>query len=123
MVAADQGGPESVEILLEGGADPLAGNLLNWGMTAIHYTATKCNRATLETLVEWGVDIDLLDVTKSSVAHWSVFFGCTENIRYLIDQGADLNLLDENDSTPLRWARDLGFDEIAAMIEAAGGYE
>ena len=46
-----------------------------------------------------------------------------EIVKLLVDAGADVNLADGDGVTPLAHARQRGYTEIAAILEAAGAHE
>lgn len=88
--AAEKGHPDNVRLLLEAGVDPDHVNSLGW-------------TALLEAIV----------LTDGGPLHQQI-------VQLLIDGGADVNLADGNGMSPLALARQRGFAEIAALLDAAG---
>src|ERR1700733_308424 len=97
MVAARQGRPDIVKILLQYGADPNARTSI--GNTALFYAAESGNVNSVELLVKNGADINYSYWPGSSIAAFvgeedilgeAIFYGHVDVINFLIDQGATI---------------------------------
>lgn len=88
--AAEKGHPDNVRLLLEAGVDPDHVNNLGW-------------TALLEAIV----------LSNGGPVHQEI-------VALLIAGGADVNLADGNGARPLALARQRGFTQMVAMLEAAG---
>ena len=90
--AAEKGHPDDVRLLLDAGVDPDHVNKLGW--TAL---------------------LEAIALSSGDAVHQEI-------VRLLIAGGADVNLADGNGATPLQLARQRGFAQIAAQLEAAGAH-
>ena len=121
MLASSSGSVDTIQALLDGGADPTLPNFKYYGLSAWHYAARDGNIPALQTFLDWGVDVDYQDTTYGTAVSWAAGSGQAEAVEFLIAAGADLNLRDTTTTTPLGWAIAGGFTEVAEMLEAAGG--
>jgi ankyrin repeat protein len=121
MLAASSAGADTVQALLDGGADLTLPNYKFYSATAWHYAGREGNIPALQTFLDAGVDINLEDTTRTTAVIYAAFFGQADAVQFLIDHGCDLNIRDQWNSTARGWADFQGFPEIAEMIADAGG--
>jgi ankyrin repeat protein len=121
MLAASSAGADTVQALLDGGADPTLPNYKFYSATAWHYAGREGNIPALQVFLGAGVDINLMDTTKTTALIYAAFFGQAEAVEFLLANGADPNIRDQWNSTARGWADFNGFPEIAGMIKDAGG--
>jgi ankyrin repeat protein len=121
MLAASSAGADTVQALLDGGADASIPNHKFYSATAWHYAGREGNIPALQTFLDAGVDINLMDTTKTTALIYAAFFGRADAVQFLLDNGADPNLRDVWNSTARGWADFQGFPEVADIIGAAGG--
>lgn len=110
--------PAVVRLLLQHGADPLA--LDQKGATVLHY-AVMASRALdiIPLLVNRGADVNARDDKGISVLMQAVMNDKPELVGLILNLGADLQARTNEGQTALDWAQDLGFADIAAMLEDA----
>ena len=110
--------PVLIRLLLQHGADPLA--LDRKGATALHY-AVAGSRALeiIRLLVNSGANVNACDDSGFSVLMRAVMNDKPELVGLMIHLGADLQLRTKDGQTALDWAQDLGFADIAELLEDA----
>jgi ankyrin repeat protein len=123
MFGAFSAGSKTMTVLLEAGADATASDSASFGVSAIHLAAQGDNVEALETLIDWGIDPDLKDSGHTTPLIWAAFSGSLDAVQYLLTFDVDINWRDDFGDTPFRAASRQGYDEIAAIIEDAGGIE
>lgn len=111
---------EMVRLLLEAGADVHARD--ERGRTAL--LCAPVLSPSFGLLLEHGADLHARDIDGCNrlllLVPWAP---PPEEVRELIRHGLDLNTRDDGGTTPLSIARDLGFVELARLLEAAGASE
>lgn len=110
--------PDLIRMLLAHGADPSA--LDHDGATALHH-AVMGSRALeiIPLLVNQGADVNARDDNGVSVLMQAVMNDKPELVGLMIDLGADLRIRTKDGQTAQDWAQDLGFADIAEMLENA----
>ena len=105
--------------LLDHGMDP---NHMNWHrLTLLHHMAAEGEREKARLLVDHGAEIDAVDEEyRSTPLGLAARRGQRDLVRFLLDRGADPDLAAAPWATPMAWARKKGFEDIAAMLRAAG---
>jgi ankyrin repeat protein len=122
MVAASFASADVVAALLDGGADPNAGNPQNLMAEPLNYAANWNNVPALELLLDAGADIDAVDLGNSTALLYAAQSGNLEAVECLLSHGADPSIRDtDHDSTPRDWAAFHGDQEIVDAIDAAVG--
>ncbi|KAL8993479.1 MAG: hypothetical protein Q9188_007322 [Gyalolechia gomerana] len=89
--AASSGFSDLVTLFLSMNADP---NWNNWYGTALHCAAEADQTATIETLLDAGVDVNLQDEHNRVPLLCAMQSGHTAAMRTLLDRGADVNFYD-----------------------------
>ncbi len=122
--AAKNGHADLVPILVDAGADIEHQDDSQYEMRPLHWAARNDHVAAVAALLDAGANIDGLENTQSTALMYAAYFNSdTDVVTLLIERGADLNLRDNVSKTALYWANNRNQDEIAALIEAAGGTE
>jgi|GEM_PF-7030824 len=80
---------ETVRLLIDGGADPLAA--ADDGRTAIHDHAEYDHRECIEVLLEHGVEVDLPGKNGKTALCVAAEHGRNDLVRFLLERGADPN--------------------------------
>ena len=133
MWAAAEHHPEVVKLLLDHGADwkvlssdhetkmpklsaassvtPMA----RGGLAAFHFAAREGDEAAALVMLNAGVDINQLDVDKTSVLVASLLNKKYTFAKFLLDRGANPNLADVNGRTALYAAIDMRNEDYSAM--------
>ena len=117
LVAAENGNPKIVDLLLE------AGSLLNdqdtEGFSALHVAAACRTSDGLKSLLhKHGANMNARLVNGSLPIHSAASKGTPENLGILLDAGVDINAINETGRTPLHWAADNGnWETIEALLE------
>ena len=110
--------PVLIRLLLQHGADPLA--LDRKGATALHYAVAGSRALEIITLlVNSGANVNACDDSGFSVLMRAVMNDKPELVGLMIHLGADLQLRTKDGQTALDWAQDLGFADIAELLEDA----
>jgi len=74
--------------------------------------------ATLQTLLDSGVEVNAMPFCKQSALHYAAYMGRAEIVEELLSRGADASRVDAQMSqTPAQWARELGHADIAARLD------
>lgn len=90
---------------------------------ALHLAARNGYTAVIEALLKAGADVNALEGTHSTALMYAAYYGHLEAVELLIKQGAELNVRDQGGHTVLYWANFRNYEDIAALISAAGGTE
>ncbi|WP_333023674.1 ankyrin repeat domain-containing protein [Wolbachia endosymbiont of Pentidionis agamae] len=107
MFAAESRNEETVEIFLEGGADPSKKN--NFGFTAFHYAVKEPK--ILELLFKYGKNnpARIVDYHGNNLLHHAIKFGCSEEtIDLLVKAGINIDAKNKNGVAPIHIAAKYG---------------
>ncbi|KAA0173052.1 hypothetical protein FNF27_05402 [Cafeteria roenbergensis] len=86
--AASEGHTDTVELLLDCGADPEAKD--RYGATALVRAAWRGHTDTVELLLDCGADPEAKDRYGRTAPVWAASEGHTDTVELLLDRGADL---------------------------------
>lgn len=84
------------------------------GMSALHFAAREGDIATVQTMLDSGVDINLLDVDKTPALTTALMNKQYSLAKFLLDRGANPNLQDVTGRTPLYAAIDMRNEDYSA---------
>ncbi len=113
-VAAENGSPMAVKILLTCGADANATDRDSW--TPLHHAARSGDLEIAKLLMEYGADIKATSTFGPPPLHWAVSSNSLEVAQLLIDHGAEVRATDSSGRTPLHWAAMEGSLEVAQLL-------
>lgn len=102
MIAAQNGRPSQVSILLQIGADPNTQDIN--GFTALHHAVGSRNQAIIRLLLSEGADPNALSSRLETPLLLAADYGEAASASLLIQGGANLYLPDENERQPIHWA-------------------
>jgi Zn-dependent protease with chaperone function len=110
------GNAEMVKTLLENGADP--NNETSYGMTPLMTAAEAGKTEMVKLLYSAGADLDYQEVGGGMTPLiYAVVGENEETVKVLLDLGADQNLKDYSNMTAYMNAIDLGYENIAKLLE------
>lgn len=116
VLVIQNGHPECVELLLQLGAKPNAGN---W--SPLHEAALVGDVASARVLLQRKADPNRREKANGGTPlHVACFQGQTEIAKLLIKAGANLNLRDKEGFTPLFQAKDQGHFELMKYLKSLG---
>jgi len=133
MWAAAERHPAVVKLLLENGADWKALSLARdnstpklsaassvtpmarGGLTALHFAAREGDIETGRVMLDFGVDVNLLDADGTSALVVSALNKRYSFAKFLLDRGADPNLADVRGRAPLYTVLDLRNEDYSAL--------
>lgn len=118
MWAAERGQSETLEALIERGADVHISNTYGWN--ALMGASINCYPETVEILVNAGMDVNAKDKGEWTALMQAARNRCAAVVQTLIHAGADVNATDNRGKTALSITR---VDSIKAMLRAAGARE
>lgn len=128
LIATSEVGDDTrlLELTLANGADVDAKDSYNG--TGLIRAADRGYVAIVERLLETEIDVDHVNRLGWTALLEAIILGGgdrrhTEVVRLLVEAGADVNLADGEGVTPLAHARRQGYEEMAAILERAGGRE
>jgi uncharacterized protein len=115
--------PTLLELTLANGADVNAKDSYNG--TGLIRAAHRGYPGIVRRLIEAGVELDHVNRLGWTALLEAIILGDgghdhVETVRLLVDAGADVNLADNEGVTPLEHAERSGYEEIAAILAAAG---
>lgn len=124
LYAGARGYLDILKLTLANGADLTSTN--RFGGTALIPAAERGHVETVATLIEAGVAVDHVNRLGWTALLEAIILGeggprHVAIVKLLLDAGADPNLADGEGVSPLTHARNRGFDEMIALLEAAGG--
>lgn len=110
-------------LLLRLGANP--GAMTDAGLTPIAIVCSQCiseefdRRASrlIEVMVQIGCDVEGADGAGRRPLHLAVSNNCALRVHALLRGGANANATDAEGVSPMRLARQLGFGELAALMD------
>jgi len=89
------------------------------GISLLYHAAMSGSLKIVEMLKSYGANLE----TTGHALQGATNYGHLEMVKWLLAHGADPNIPDYQNKTPLALAEANGYDEIAAVLEAAGGKE
>lgn len=124
LLAGAEGRIEILKLALSAGADLKSTN--RYGGTALIPACHHGHVETVRLLLTTGIDVDHVNNLGWTALLEAVILGdggaiYQEIVRMLIGARANPNIADRNGVTPLAHARQRGYRETVALLEAAGG--
>ncbi|XP_065563359.1 transient receptor potential channel pyrexia-like isoform X2 [Artemia franciscana] len=112
-LAAEDGAPDCVRLLLSFGADPNIGNIRN--QTPLHMAALAQACEVVSLLVKGGAKVDAEDMDRKTPLHNAIVktVRCTETVQNLLLLGANVNHQDKFGYSPLHLA---ALNEDSALV-------
>lgn len=122
--AAREGHTAIVTRLLDANADPNAqGAEIGMSLTPLMLAASEGRTEVMQELAFRGADLDLTNSDSQHAALFAAVNGEGLAASWLVDMGCDKNVRDRDGNTLLSVAREYGYEDFAARLEAAGAAE
>jgi len=97
------------------------------GSTALQWAIRKGHGPVIQTLVDYGANVNVTDFQGRTPLHLAVSAleechtfdecrFCFDMIRFLIERGAGVNVADENGTTALHLAAELGNEDVVSLL-------
>jgi len=97
------------------------------GCTALQWAIRKGHGPVIQTLVDYGANVNVTDFQGRTPLHLAVSAleecqtfdecrFCFDMIRFVIERGAVVNVADENGTTPLHLAAELGNEDVVSLL-------
>ena len=120
LVAAANVSRDVLALLVEKGADPLV--VADDGQTALHRAMLNERTAigNAEFLLEKGADINARDQMGWNALDKAALDNLVEATKFLLSKGAEANHVDGRGMTAQQVAKERGYDEVVALLAAAG---
>jgi uncharacterized protein len=115
-LAAFLGGPETVRVLLEHGADPDDDADNQFGVRPVNAAAASHDRETMRLLLEAGADPNAQQRGGFAPLHEAAHTDDVEMARLLLDHGADPALAADDGRDSARMAADDGSSGVIALL-------
>jgi hypothetical protein len=122
MLAARWGHTDTVEVLLDNGANPNA-RFGDEGWTALMVAAEGGRTPTVKLLLEKGADVNAKNNDGQTALMWAAEQGYFHTVEVLIDGGADVNVKDKHGKTALTLAKEQECFETFRLLKTAGAKE
>jgi ankyrin repeat protein len=116
-LAAFLGGPGTVKVLLERGADPDDDADNQFGVRPVNAAAAAHDRETMRLLLEAGADANAQQQGGFTPLHEAAHTDDVEMARLLLDHGADPSIAAEDGRDSVRMAADDGSRGVAALLQ------
>jgi len=88
----------------------------NQGLTAAHQAAYHGNASVLQLLIQYGADLNVLSLSKTSPLHLASSRNHVDIARILVSQGVIVNQQDAHKRTPLHYACIFGHYDVALFL-------
>ena len=123
LIPTADGYLELLKLTLEAGAD--VHSLDSFNGTGLIRAADRGHVEIIEVLLQTDIDVDHVNRLGWTALLEAIILGDggprhTEVVRLLVEAGADVNLADSQGASPLEHARQRGFQNMIAILEAAG---
>lgn len=103
QVSGDDSTESLIMFLVERGGDVNIRD--NYGMTPLHYAASKGNVTAVKELLQCdGIRVDQVDTSGSTALHCAATDGVPEVVEALLEAGADVRAKDSEKMTPIHFA-------------------
>jgi ankyrin repeat protein len=116
-LAAFLGGPGTVKVLLEHGADPDDDADNQFGVRPVNAAAAAHDRESMQLLLEAGADANVQQQGGFTPLHEAAHTDDVEMARLLLDHGADPSIAADDGRDSARMAADDGSRGVAALLE------
>jgi len=101
------------------------------GCTALQWAIRKGHGPVIQTLVDYGANVNVTDFQGRTPLHLAVSAleechsfdecrFCFDMVRFLIERGAVVTVADENGSSPLHLAAELGNEDVVSLLMENG---
>jgi ankyrin repeat protein len=107
---------EMLKLLLERGSHTAD----KFGNSAIVEAASNGNKRAVAILLDFGVDVNIMDPDGRTALHKASEAGDVEMIKVLLDKGANADAQDKEDRTALIEAVDAGWEEAVEVLVERG---
>jgi uncharacterized protein len=123
LISTSEGYPDLLKLTLTTGAD--VHSLDSYNGTGLIRAADRGHVEIIAELLKTDIDVNHINRLNWTALLEAIILGdggprYVEVVRLLVAGGADVNLADGSGVTPLAHARQRGFTEIIAILEAAG---
>jgi ankyrin repeat protein len=115
MVAIINDNHESLNYLLEQGADTEKANKEGW--TALMLAAAGNKITIVNILLSCGAEVNTRNIQNVTPLHLAVYYGHVELVELLLSSGADKDVKDVMGKTPLDYAYERQWDNIIFLLE------
>jgi ankyrin repeat protein len=120
MRAALAGDLKTVKMLLKSGSDPNERN--DEGRTALMFAAINRETSCAKVLLRYGAEVNAVANDGGTALLLAASEGDTELVRIFLSKGADVSAkFKKTEKTALKLAKERGYDEIADLLQTAGG--
>jgi len=117
MAAAFAGNVQIMQTLLDAGAEIDTTDQVF--KTAMIYAAAQGHAQAVRLLLDRGVAVNRLYYHNLTALMWAAGYGQADCVRLLLERGADRALKDDRGKTAADIAREQGYSEVAALLQAA----
>ena len=118
MLAAQNGKPELVNLLLASGAQVEAADLTRH--TALHYATLSSEASNAVVLLTHGAPVNAADETGATALHYAANSGRLDLVELLLAHGADARILNNRGFSALDFALDRNYKSVAARLRQHG---
>lgn len=91
-----------------------------YGWGAIHIATANGHIKSIETLIKYRANIDLLDLYENTALHQASISGRADIVNVLLDAGANFDLVDRDHNTALHFASESGHNEVVKALIGKG---
>lgn len=92
-----------------------------YGNTLLHLAVKKQKANLARTLLESGVDVNIMDAKSNTPLHLVSQYGGKECAELLLEFGASVNVVNDYGNTPLHLAEDWRQSSVARLVREHGG--